>query len=1738
MPSVDKRVVEMQFDNKQFESGVQTSINTLDKLKESLNLDGVGKGLEELNATASSFDLSSMENSLNSLSERFSTMGIIGMTAIQNLTSAAMEFGSRMINKVIEPIKQGGINRALNLEQANFQLRNIIGSAEEAAEIINGPVNDAVTGTAFGLDEAAVVASQMVTAGMRDSDELAARLGTIADVAGMAGSSYSEMGRIFMKVLSKGKAQGEEMAMLTERGIAAFDVIADYLGITTEEVHDAVSAGLIDFEIFADAMDAAFGGSAQKANETFTGALSNMKSALGRIGAKIATPGLEDLRDIFNALRVDINGVNAALDPFIEYINYGLREATDFIVDKLAMDEQEFKDLEDIFVNAVEVIDNVLTGLSTIIAPIGEAFAMMFPPVSLDAIADFTYRLGVVTRDLGVSKKAANTIRTVFIGLFGAIKIGANVFRNLGRIVLSIVGFFGRLLGVLVGTIDGAGDTEKAFEGVNAVMEKTNKIGDAVVGFFDNAASHIQPVVDGLKEFWNQLKSMPAVQRIASKVASVFEKIRKVSVDAINTAIKYIGKLTGTDMSLPDLNAETIARIINDALQKAIDIFEKAKGKAEEFVNFIKDKSPVSFEDLGKSAEGAKSKIEEFFGKFTGNGLDGLKSFFASFKDGLPSMQEVMGVLDDAKTKFGGLLDSLSKILTGGIGDGKTLFKKTYDAMSGFVSGILTAIQDGDWSMLFDAAKVGALAYVLVTLVKILNSTETAISDFSKVPGLITKILEGVVGVLSSYQTKLKADSLFTIAKAVGILAVSLIALAQVPEDDLTNATSAIMGLMIVLGIVMKVVSDFNSSGADAAVKDTLESVKDGVVSFLKGLAAGFAKAAALVGKAALLVSLAIAIAMFVRILSAVANIDWKSFASNMTKAATIAAGLIGIAYALNKFASDLDGGTAASIIAISGAIWILANALKALTNLKWPELFNAGTVIAGLALVLVAVAKSSDELDSEKLLKFSGAMLALSGSLAIMSVALIAISRFMDSKMIITIGLLTAMMIGLGAALKLASAGGWGTEGAKALLVASVGIIAIAGALELLSNNSLTGTIQGIVAIIAVFGAFIAAATLMTGSIPAIMGMASALVTFGAGCALIGVAIAALGAGLYLAAEAINSLKDTLVPFVKAFIDAIGLIVAHAPEIAAVVLTVIAAVLVALNASKIQFAATVVAIVGVVLLALSQCTPELLNTLGTILLQIIDYLGQITEILAQAILQLIYKLINAVAVAIYDNAEPLYAAIKNLLNSLTYLLALGIVEIVENIAHILHLDGIPTISNAIEEMKSALKENFKPEDMSKYTSDIMDAGTEAIKNKSGEMSGATSEAAVAAYKGFENEFYKIDPLTGEVMGGVDQKILGSLPSLMSSSEEAAKGINDSFKLDLDDQTKDEVMQIKNTMAHSSSDLEEAGASATESTADGAKNATGLMADAAGINIEAFTDKFINNDGKAEGAGDSFTKDLLGAFEGSTDMFGEAGTSNIESYISALGDGADDAQTAATDVGNSGVSGLDDASSQTPAVADNFAWGFINRLGEYSQQFYDSGYSAGDTASQGLEDSMEVASPSRRTARTAKFAALGFLLTLSAYSHSMRVAGENIGKETLDGLNKSVSKIAEAVDTDMEYHPVIAPVVDLDGIQKGARLANGMFEDQTIGVAGIYSDNLNLGRGIANIDAIATSGSMRMSDEEVVSAIGELRSDFTQMADAIKHMKIVLDSGRTIGELAPQMDARLGRLAVYKGRGM
>lgn len=106
--NVDKRIVEMQFDNKQFENGIQTSVKSLDQLKKGLDLEKSVKGLNNLEKAGRSFSLAGISDSVSAISGRFSAMGIIGMTALQNIANSAYNAGKRIVSALtIDPVKMG-----------------------------------------------------------------------------------------------------------------------------------------------------------------------------------------------------------------------------------------------------------------------------------------------------------------------------------------------------------------------------------------------------------------------------------------------------------------------------------------------------------------------------------------------------------------------------------------------------------------------------------------------------------------------------------------------------------------------------------------------------------------------------------------------------------------------------------------------------------------------------------------------------------------------------------------------------------------------------------------------------------------------------------------------------------------------------------------------------------------------------------------------------------------------------------------------------------------------------------------------------------------------------------------------------------------------------------------------------------------------------------------------------------------------------------------------------------------------------------------------------------------------------------------------------------------------------------------------------------------------------------------------------------------------------------------------
>ena len=143
---VDERVVEMRFENGQFEEGVAQSTESLNKLKKSLNLEGAAKGLENVNSAAKNTSgIESLAASLEKVEHRFSTMGIVGMRVIENLTDSAMRLANRALNFLTSGIIQGGINRAKNLENAHFQLQGLL-KDEEAVSAVMKNVSDSVVG--------------------------------------------------------------------------------------------------------------------------------------------------------------------------------------------------------------------------------------------------------------------------------------------------------------------------------------------------------------------------------------------------------------------------------------------------------------------------------------------------------------------------------------------------------------------------------------------------------------------------------------------------------------------------------------------------------------------------------------------------------------------------------------------------------------------------------------------------------------------------------------------------------------------------------------------------------------------------------------------------------------------------------------------------------------------------------------------------------------------------------------------------------------------------------------------------------------------------------------------------------------------------------------------------------------------------------------------------------------------------------------------------------------------------------------------------------------------------------------------------------------------------------------------------------------------------------------------------------------------------------------------------------
>ena len=211
---VDERVVSMQFDNKNFEKNVSTTMSTLDKFKQKLNLSGASKGLENVNTAAKKVDMTGLANGVETVRTKFSAMEVIGVTALANITNSAVNAGKRMVSALtIDPIKTGFSEYETQINAVQTILANTESKGSTIDDVNKSleELNKYADQTIYNFTEMTRNIGTFTAAGV-DLDTSTNAIKGIANLAAVSGST-SQQASTAMYQLSQAMASGSVKLM-------------------------------------------------------------------------------------------------------------------------------------------------------------------------------------------------------------------------------------------------------------------------------------------------------------------------------------------------------------------------------------------------------------------------------------------------------------------------------------------------------------------------------------------------------------------------------------------------------------------------------------------------------------------------------------------------------------------------------------------------------------------------------------------------------------------------------------------------------------------------------------------------------------------------------------------------------------------------------------------------------------------------------------------------------------------------------------------------------------------------------------------------------------------------------------------------------------------------------------------------------------------------------------------------------------------------------------------------------------------------------------------------------------------------------------------------------------------------------------------------------------------------------------------------------------------------------------
>lgn len=596
-------------------------------------------------------------------------------TNTQQITSSLIGVGQAGIAAVAGMAIQGGIDRALNIDNARKKLAGFGHDAQDIESIMDS-ATQSVRGTAFGLGDAATAAATLSAAGIKSGEDMTNTLKSVANVAAASGRAFNDVGVIFSSVASRGKLMGDDMMQLSSSGVPVLQLLGTYLGKTSKEVSEMVSKGQIDFHTFSEAMRVGLGEAALSSGNTLAGSFANVRAALSRLTAPIFTQAIQVLVEAFK---------QAA--PAIDAMGKQLGNIPTFVAPiAAAFGAMALSGLAPVIAN-IPVLGAMLGPLSGLLGalggPVGIAIAAfaglvaVSPPLQ-SALGNLMGALGELGNALGPIFGAAidaivpvlNSIVEVLGGAFAVVVNGAaDLIKQLADAItnLSTGGGFDAwlqsmqpvadfVMSILQPALDGlstgAGLIVEAFSGfgeaVGGMIATQMQMAEQLQEIFAPFIATIQPLIDAYLQNLGV-----ALTTIATIVSTIFGAAFEVAAAIVSAAMNVIaGVIT------------TVTGIIQTVVGVFVGIFTG---------------------NWQMAANGAQTVFHGMSNIISGI-MGGLQGILSGIVNGIANI--FSSVFNGISTMVGNIFHGIASTIGNVMGDSKNIVSGALDAISGFFRGL------------------------------------------------------------------------------------------------------------------------------------------------------------------------------------------------------------------------------------------------------------------------------------------------------------------------------------------------------------------------------------------------------------------------------------------------------------------------------------------------------------------------------------------------------------------------------------------------------------------------------------------------------------------------------------------------------------------------------------------------------------------------------------------------------------------------------------------------------------------------------------------------------------------------------------------------------------------------------------------------------------------------------------------------------------------------------------------